>query len=210
MEVQPLHLIFPLVACLAIFWITLKFSSEKITSQHRLLAERFGLDLNQPPPKMAGFYRFDPTAYGHYRGREVSFSAPGKGFKGTRHIESLLKLGLRDHRIKAQMAPGGPLGKFSIGKSGKGLTKWESGDSNFDQKVHVKTSNPAIFERVLTDDRRTRLANHLKQSKATIYIGDGTIAYARLGLIANDATRQLFEEAVELLCDFAETIEGLE
>ena len=210
MEVQPLHLIFPLVACLAIFWITLKVSSEKITTQYRLLAERFGLDLEQPPAKMAGFHRFDPIVYGHYRDREVSFSAPGKGFKGTRHTESLLKLELKDRRIKAQIATAGPLGKLGMGSSKKGQIKWESGDSNFDQKVSVKTSNPAVFERVLTDERRTQLANHLKQSKATIYIGDGTIAYAKMGLIGNEATRQLFEEAVELLCDFAETVEGLD
>ena len=208
MDIQPVHLLFPLIACVAIYWFALKISSSKITTQHRLLAERFGLDLEQPPATMAGFVRHDPTVYGHYRDREVSFSAPGKGYKGTRHTESLLKLELKDRRIKAQISPGGPLGKLSMGKNSKGEVKWESGDSNFDQKVYVKTKQPAIFEKVLTDERRERLANHLAQSKATIYVGDGTIAYAKLGLIGDDATRQLFEEAVELFCDLAEVIEG--
>ena len=208
MDIQPLHLIFPLIACIAIYWFALKISSAKISTQHRLLGERFGLDLDQPPATMAGFMRHDPSVYGHYRDREVSFSAPGKGYKGTRHTESLLKLELKDRLIKAQISPGGPLGKVSMGKASQGEVRWESGDSKFDQKVFVKTKQPAIFERVFTDDLRSRFADHLKQSKATIYVGDGTIAYAKLGLISNDATRQLFEEAVELLCDLAEAMEG--
>jgi hypothetical protein len=48
----------------------------------------------------------------------------------------------------------------------------------------------------------------LKKSKATLYIGAGNIAYAKLGLIANEAARKDFEAASEFLCDLAETIEA--
>lgn len=208
MDLKLLYLIFPLVACLAIFWCALKFSSSKITSQYRLLAERFRLGLDQTPPRMAGFVRPDPSIYGQYRDREVSFSAPGIGYKGTRQTESVLKLELRDNRIKANIAPAGGLGKLVMGKSGKAKTKWESGDIGFDQKVSVNTNNPATFERALTDGMRIRLSDHLKQSKATIYVENGTIAYAKMGLIGNESTRKIFEEAVEFLCDFAEKIEA--
>ena len=202
-----LLLLLPLAACLGIFWIILKFSSARITSQYRLLAERFGLELDQPPPRAGGFVRPDPSLYGHYRGREVSFSAPGKGLKGTRQTESVLKVELKDRTLRAQLAPTGLLGGLSQRDSG-GQSRWKSGDASFDQAVDVRANHAATLAEVLTDERRSWLAGQLKKSKASLYIGDGTIAYAKLGLIADAGTRQMFEEVVEHLCDFAEAVEG--
>jgi hypothetical protein len=52
------------------------------------------------------------------------------------------------------------------------------------------------------------LAALLQGSRATIYLGQGTLAYAELGLIAGEAQRARFEQAVEVLCDCAETFEA--
>jgi hypothetical protein len=60
---------------------------------------------------------------------------------------------------------------------------------------------------LLTEERRTWLASNLKKSKATLYIGGGNLAYAKLGLIANEATRKDFEAAAEFLCALAESVE---
>lgn len=201
-----LLLLVPLVLCLGIFWIIFKFSSAKIATQYRLLGERFGLELDQPPPRMAGFVRPDPSLYGHYRGREVSFSAPGKGLKGTRQIETLLKLELKDGKLQAQMAPSGLLGGLRQRDSGQ--RRWTSGDEAFDQAVDVRTNHAMTLAAVLTDERRAWLAANLKKSRASIYVADGTIAYPKLGLIADEATRRKLEEVVEFLCDFAEAVEG--
>ncbi len=204
-------LILLFIACIAGFWIILKFSSGRISAQYRLLAERFDLELDQPPARFGGFVRKDPAAYGQYRGREISFSAPGKGIKGSRQSESVLKLELRNRRLTAQLAPAGFLGGLSqrdhnTGKQGR--TRWKSGDETFDQAVDIRTNDPSTLAAALTDEKRAWLAGNLKRSKASIYIGDGVIAYAKLGLIADDATRQKFEETVEFLCEFAETAEG--
>ncbi|MCH7226734.1 hypothetical protein [Haloferula sp. A504] len=201
-----LLLLLPLAACLGIFWIILRFSSARIANQYRLLSERFGLELDQPPAKMAGFVRPDPSLYGRYRGRELSFSAPGKGLKGTRQIESVVKLELRNRQLKAQMAPSGLLGGLRQ-RDSRGQDRWKSGEATFDQAVDVRTNEPKTLEEVLTDDRRTWLAGNLKSLKGSVYVGDGTIAYAKLGLIADDATRLKFEEVVDFLCDFAEAVE---
>ena len=64
------------------------------------------------------------------------------------------------------------------------------------------------YAAAMTDPRRKWLASALKRSGATLYIANGTLAYAKLGMIADEATRQQFEEVVEFLCDLAETIEG--
>ena len=200
-------LILPFAACLAIFWGILKFSSAKIATQYRLLAERFGLELSQPLPKMGGFVRPDPSLYGEYRGREISFSAPGKGLKDTRQMETVLKLELRDKRMKARMMPTGLFGGRRQRESG-GLTRWESGDRTLDQAVDVLTNRPEPFEVMLAGERRPWLAGNLKGSKASVLVGDGTIAYVKLGMIADEATRLAMEEAVEFLCDFAEAVEG--
>lgn len=206
MGAEILRLLVPLALCLGIFWVILKASSARIANQHRLLAERFGLEIDQPPPKMGGFIRTDPSLYGRYRGRELSFSAPGKGLKGSRQIESLVKLELRDRTLRAQMTPKGLLRSF--GQRAGGLARWMSGDEAFDQAVDVRADHSRILEAVLTVERRARLAEHLRKSKATLYIGDGTIAYAKLGLIADEATRRQAEEVVEFLCDLAEAVEG--
>ena len=202
-----LLLLLPLAACMGIFWIILRFSSARITNQHRILAERFDLEFSQLPATMGGFVRPEPTVYGAYRGREISFSAPGKGLKGSRQIESLLKLELRDRRLKVQMAPTGLLGGLRQRDSG-GLSRWKSGDEGFDRAVDVRTSHGEVLNGVLTEERRTWLADRFKRSKASLYVGDGTIAYAKLGLIGDEATRLQFEEMVEFLCDFAESLEG--
>lgn len=202
-----LRLILPLLACLAIFWFVLKFSSGRIANQHRALAKRFGLEFSQATPSMMGFVRPEPVVYGHYRDREVSFSAPGKGLKGSRQIESLIKLELKTKQLTAQMAPSGLVGRMRQRDSG-GQARWKSGDKSFDQAVDVRTNHAETLQAALTDKRRASLAEALKSSKGSLYIGDGTIAFAKTGLIANDATRRNFEDMLELLCDFAEAVEG--
>jgi hypothetical protein len=49
---------------------------------------------------------------------------------------------------------------------------------------------------------------HLKSGKGTIYLGKSSLAYAELGLIANEARRERFEEVLKFLLDLAETIES--
>jgi hypothetical protein len=52
------------------------------------------------------------------------------------------------------------------------------------------------------------LTSNLKRSKATLYIGGDNLAYAKIGLIANEDTRKDFETAAEFLCDLAESVEA--
>lgn len=203
-----LTLIIALIACLAIFWIILKFSSTRITNQYQILAKRFGLELEQDEPKMGGFIRPEPTLYGTYRNREISFSAPGKGLKGSRQIESVLKVQLGDKELKAQMFAKTALS--SLGQRGhEAKGRWKSGDEAFDQAVEVRSESSQTLSATLTSERRSWLSAHLKKSKATLYIADGIIAYAELGLIADDPTRARFEDVVEFLCNFAEAVEEL-
>lgn len=190
----------------AIYWIVLKHTAGKITTQHRLLAERFGLEFEQAPATIGGFVRPDPSVYGQYRGREISFSAPGKGIKNTRQIESLLKVEIKDKTLSAQAVPTGLLGSLRQRDSG-GLARWKSGDEAFDKAVDMRTNQSGTLADVLTEESRAWLAGTLKDSKATLFIGGGLIAYAKIGLIADEATRLKFEAVVEFLCDLAEAVE---
>ena len=194
------------VLVVATYWIALKNSSEKIGRQFQILSERLELQLDQPMPKMGGFLRPEPSLYGTYRGREMSISVPGKGLQNTRQIETLLKIGITDKNISAQLTATGPLGGLRQRDSGK-QARWKSGDEKFDNAVDVRTNHGEILCSLLGKERRKWLADTLKRSKATLYIGGGNLAYARLGLIGNESTRQDFEAAAEFLCDLAETIE---
>ncbi|WP_193215136.1 hypothetical protein [Luteolibacter marinus] len=195
-----------LIGGAASFWIILHHSAGKISGQYRLLAERFGLELDQPAARMGGFVRPDPSVYGRYRGREISFAALAKGIKDNRQIESVVKVELKDKMLAAELRTTGLLG--GLGQGGReGQDPWKSGDEAFDKAVKVRTNQPRTLAEVLTDERRAWLAGTLRHSKATIYIGDGIIAYAKLGLIADEATRRKFEAVAEFLCDLAEAIE---
>lgn len=201
-----ISLILALVGCAALFWVILKFSSQKIAKQYGALATRFGLELEQAPPQMGGFVRPDPAAYGLYRDREIAFSAPGRGLKDSRQTESVLKVGVKDQTLRGQISLSGLLGLGQRDHGGQ--ARWKTGNEAFDSAVDIRTNQDEIFARVLTEERQRKLMELLKVSKATLYIAKGTMAYVKVGLIADDTTRKYFEEAVEFLCDFAEAVES--
>ena len=196
-----------IIVVAAVYWIVLKSSAEKIATQYHLLAERFGLELNQSVVKMKGFIRSEPSVFGSYRGREMSISVPGKGLQNTRQIESVLKLELKGSQLSAQLTASGPLSGLRQRDSG-GQARWKSGDERFDHTIDVRTDQGGALAALLTEEHRIWLADTLKKSKATLYIGGGNLAYAKLGLIANEATRKDFEAATEFLCDLAESVEA--
>jgi hypothetical protein len=196
-----------IIAVALVYWIVLKSSAEKIAAQYQLLAARFELALNQCAAKMKGFIRPEPSVYGSYRGREMSISVPGKGLQNTRQIESVLKLELKGSLLSAQLTTAGPLGSLRQ-RDSRGQARWKSGDERFDQTVDVRTDHGGALATLLTEERRMWLTSNLKRSKATLYIGGDNLAYAKIGLIAHEATRKDFEAATEFLCDLAESIEA--
>jgi hypothetical protein len=119
----------------------------------------------------------------------------------------VLKLELKGSQLNAQLTAAGPLGGLRQRDSG-GQARWKSGDERFDSAIDVRTDQAGALAALLTEKRRVWLSSTLKKSKATLYIGAGNIAYAKLGLIANEAARKDFEAASEFLCDLAETIEA--
>ena len=196
-----------IIAVAAVYWLVLKSSAEKIAAQYQLLAKRFELELNQPDVKMGGFIRPEPSVYGNYRDREISISVPGKGLQNTRQIESVLKLEIKGSQLSAQLTAAGLLGGLRQ-RDSRDQARWKSGDERFDHTVDIRTDQGGALAALLTEERRIWLSDTLKKSKATLYIGGGNLAYARLGLIANEATRKDYEAAAEFLCDLAESVEA--
>jgi len=191
----------------ALYWIILRSSSAKIEAQYARLAKDLKLELEIPAPKLAGFVRNEPAAYGIYRGREISFSVPGKGLQNTRQIETILKIELRDKSLSAQFAPAGIMGSLGHRDSGK-KARWQSGDAAFDAAIDVRCDAGERLQTLLSEKSRKWLAQALKKHKAKLYIGAGVIAYTEIGLIGNDAIRERYEDATEFLCDLAETVEA--
>ena len=196
-----------IIAVAAVYWLVLKSSAERIAAQYQLLAKRFELELNQPDVKMGGFIRPEPSVYGNYRDREISISVPGKGLQNTRQIESVLKLEIKGSQLSAQLTAAGLLGGLRQ-RDSRDQARWKSGDERFDHTVDIRTDQGGALAALLTEERRIWLSDTLKKSKATLYIGGGNLAYARLGLIANEATRKDYEAAAEFLCDLAESVEA--
>ena len=196
-----------LIGVLSFYWIILRSSSKKIFDQYKKLAETFEIELNQPSSKLKGFIRPEPSVYGQYRGREISISVPGKGLQNTRQVESVLKLGHANNSIRAQLTATGPLGALRQRDSGK-QSRWKSGDEVFDSAVDVRTNQGDKLSVLFSAEQRAWLAETLNQSKATLYMGGGMLAYAKLGLISNESARKEFESVANFLCDLAESIEN--
>ena len=202
-----IFIIFLIIAVALVYWIVLKSSAEKIATQYQLLAARFELALNQSAAKMRGFIRPEPSVYGSYRGREMSISVPGRGLQNTRQIESVLKLELKGSLLSAQLTAAGPLSGLRQ-RGSHSQARWKRGDEHFDSAIDVRTDHGGALTALLTEERRMWLTSNLKRSKATLYIGGDNLAYAKIGLIADETTRKDFEEAAEFLCDLAESVEA--
>lgn len=200
-------LVILVLAVVTLFWVILKNASQRIAAQFAVLAETFGLECHQPDTAMGGFIRPEPSLYGNYAGRELSISVPGKGLQNTRQIETVLKVELRDSAFAAQLTANGLLGGIRQ-RDGRGLERWRSGDGPFDAAWDVRVAPGAPAAQVFTPEIRSELAALLKAGKGNLYIGGGILAYAELGLIANEAVRLRFEQAIRNLYRLAETIEA--
>lgn len=194
------------VGVAGLFWWMLRASAEKIAVQYRQLAERFGIELTVAEPSMAGFMRPEPFVHGVYRDRELSISAPGQGMQNTRQSETLVKVQVAESSLTMQITNRGVIGKLQQRDSGK-QTQWLSGDATFDAAVDVRTNDGVRLAMILGEEQQRALLSLMQHSKATIYLGKGVLSLVELGLIADDKTRQRFEQATELLCDLAEALE---
>lgn len=196
------------VLAVATYWLILLYASQKIVEQYRALAKILGIDLNEPRPVMGGLIRPEPSLYGHFDGREISISVPGKGLQNTRQNETVLKVRFNDPRFRAQVVAGGFLGGLKQ-RDARGLKRWNSGDPSFDSTWDLRAAPQQPTGQVFDAAVRERIAALLQAGKGSLYIGGSVIAYAEIGLISKESTRQRFETAVALAADLAETIENL-
>ena len=195
------------VALFSLFWCLVKSASSKITFQYYKLAEHFSLDVTEGQSQLAGFIRPEPFVHGDYRGRELSISAPSKGIQNTRQTETVIKIALKYvDGFTVQMTTSGMLGSLRQ-RGSKQKKRWLSGNVKFDQAVDVRTSDGVRLAMLLDEIGQRAIISLLDGTRATVYLGQGTLAYAELGLIARDHQRERYERAVEILCDFAEILE---
>jgi len=207
MVIEIAFVIMVALAVALVFWMMLRNSSLRIMTQYAKLAERFQIELTQPASQLAGFNRPEPFVHGTYRGREMSISVPGKGLQNTRQIETSLKVEVREKGFSFQMTGAGILGSLRQRDSGE-KQRWNSGDEAFDLAVNVRTSDGERLLSVLDAKQREQIIAFLKATKGTIFMREGILGFAKLGLISNDNDRELFENITEFLCQFAERIEN--
>ena len=190
-----------------LYWYLLRRSSGQIRYQYECLGKRFDLELTAPDATLFGFVRPEPFLHGNYRQREVSISAPGKGLQNTRQTETVLKLSVADKGLRLQMIGSGWLSGMSQRDSGEKV-RWLSGDTDFDSALDVRTNDGVRLAMLLAPEARKALQKLLVGRGASLYLGSGVLAFACSGLLADDATRLRFEEALEVLCNFGELLEG--
>ena len=190
-----------------VFWVMVRHSSEKIVGQYRQMALQLKIALTEPEAQLYGFVRSEPFLHGMYRKREISISTPAKGLQNTRQIETVVKVKVKELSFTWQMTATGLLGGLRQRDSGSKV-RWTSGDLLFDSMVDVRTNDEDRFARIFHVDRLEILVKVLKGSKATITLRDGVLSFAEFGLIADDLKRERIMQVTDLLCDFAEVVEG--
>ena len=204
---QVTSILFLALGISGLFWLMVRASAARITAQYRALSERFSLEYSEPAPQLAGFIRPEPFVHGTYRGREMSISVAGKGLKNTRQIETMLKIEVAKSPLTLQMTASGMLGRFRQRDSGQ-KNRWMSGDRDFDSAIDVRTNDGVRLAMLLGAEGQRVFMNLLEGSKGSLYVGKGMITYTELGLIADDKARARYEAATDVLCDFAEALEG--
>ena len=207
MFIEAFSAVLLLVFVVFLYWFLLRRSTGRILDQYELLAERLGLDLTAPDSLLFGFVRPEPFLHGRYRNREISISAPGKGLQNTRQTETVLKLSVDDGGLRLQITGSGLLSGMSQRDSGE-KKRWLSGDPDFDSAMDLRTNDGVRLAMVLAPEVQKALQKLLSGSGASLYLGNGVFAFTCPGLIANEASRERFEAAAEMLCNFGELLEG--
>jgi hypothetical protein len=86
--------------------------------------------------------------------------------------------------------------------------RWLSGDTAFDGALDVRTNDGVRLAMLLAPEVRQALRGLLDARGASLYLGNGVLAFACSGLLADEASRIRFEDAMEVLCNFGELLEG--
>ena len=119
------------VGVIALFWLIVRNSSDKIVHQYRKMAQQLELSVTEPPARLAGFVRSEPFIHGIYRHREMSISVPAKGLQNTRQIETVVKMKVNSGTFTWQVTSTGLMGRLRQRDSGT-KSRWNSGDPAFD------------------------------------------------------------------------------
>ena len=195
------------VGVIALFWLIVRNSSDKIVHQYRKMAQQLELSVTEPQARLAGFVRSEPFIHGIYRHREMSISVPAKGLQNTRQIETVVKIKVNSGTFTWQVTSTGLIGRLRQLDSGT-KSRWNSGDPVFDAMVDVRTSDEGRFGRIFDEARRSVVLNILRGSKGSIKLRGDVLSFEEFGLIADDPTRERYMEITEVLCQLAEVVEG--
>jgi hypothetical protein len=207
MVIEVAFIVTLMVGLAVFFWIIVRNVSRKISGQYEKLAYYCKIEMTQPEPRLLGFLRPEPFVHGLYNGREMSISVASKGLQNTRQIETVLKVKVDEKAFNWQMTTTGLFGGLRQRDSGT-KERWSSGDSAFDTSIDIRTNDGERLRRILPEKRRNEILRILKKSKASIYLRDGVLSFTEFGLIANDETRERFEEITDFFCLLAEEVEA--
>jgi len=208
MFLQVVFLLILVAGIAGLFRMLLQRAAERSRRQHRALAERFDLAMEDPPPRAFGFVWPEPAVHGRYRGREVSVAPTGKGLQNTRQIETAVKAEARAGGLEMQLTAAGVLGRMRQ-RDSRASTRCSTGDDSFDEAVDLRASDVHAPPRIFEDaDLRRRVRETLQTTRGTLYAGKDTLVFVRFGLIQADRERESIESIVELLCDLGERIEA--
>jgi len=176
---------------------------------YETLARDLSLELTTGTPKLWGFIRPEPFVHGHYRGREVSIAAGGRGLQGTREVETVIKVGGKTGNFRLQVTRSGKLAKMKQRDAGKDKP-FKTGLLEFDQHFDLRGNRAPETSRLLNKEIREQMLACLAGSTGTLYLRNDMAVFVEYGLLTSEARRLKTVTRLELLINMLEAIEAIQ
>ncbi|MEY3773324.1 MAG: hypothetical protein RLZZ129_104 [Verrucomicrobiota bacterium] len=175
-------------------------STRKMRAQFERLAANLGLLLDPPEPPR-GITAPPPSLVGSIRGKAVKIHvySTGSGKSRTTWTEVVVTPVLAGDMTFGFTREGFGTRVMQL----FGAKEIKVGNREFDEAWFVQTNRPDFLRAALLPE----LQQKFRPFRGVCKLEQGLVTYTERGLLANEATRHRFEQAMELACDLADLAE---
>ena len=175
-------------------------STRKMRTQFERLAANLGLRLDPPQPPR-GITAPPPSLVGSIRGKAVKIHtySTGSGKSRTTWTEVVVTPVLAGDMTFGFTREGFGTRVMQL----FGAKEIKVGNREFDEAWFVQTNRPDFLRAALLPE----LQQKFRPFRGVCKLEQGLVTYTERGLLANEATRHRFEQAMELACDLADLAE---
>lgn len=203
---MPILVILPLFLAFVVLAVILGLRQQRqARAQMAALAERFHLELRQPPAAGLGL-RSPPIVEGTHRNRTVRFfTYTTSSGKSQTHWCAVAAAAAGAGSFTLDLFPQNFLTHIGVAL---GMQDIQVGDPAFDPLFVVKSNDAAYTEAALLPEIRARLVTERgRGALGHVSVKGGEVRYAEMGSFSRDVQVARLADMLEVVCDLAEVAE---